>query len=99
MNNYYLTSRSKYIYLVVSVLTLITMIGLFFYFFPKILCLQVFLLGLGLFVVYKLIKTIQSEHIAVSEKGIEYHSTGIIVEAKWEDFEKISSYWYQGIRD
>jgi len=98
MNSYYLTSHSKYIYFAVSLLSLTAMIGLFVYIFPNILCYQVFLVGIGLFNVYHLIQTIQNEHIVVSEKGIEYHSPGIIVEATWEDFEKISSYWYRGMR-
>ena len=99
MNSYYLTNRSKYIYFVVSLLTLVAMIVFFVYLFPKIVYLQVYLLGLGLFSTYTIIQTIINEHIIISEKGIEYHSLGIIVEAKWDDFEKISSYWYRGIRN
>jgi hypothetical protein len=98
MNSYYLTKRSKYIYFVVSLLLLIAMIGPFVYFFSKNLCFQVYLLGIGLFSIYNLIRTTLNEHIGVSEKGIEYHSPGMIVEANWEDFEQISHYWYHGIR-
>ncbi len=99
MNSYYLTSRSKYIYFMVSLLTLIAMIGLFVYIFPKIYCFQIYLLGLGSFSIYYIIQTIRNEHIVVSEKGIEYYSPGITVEAKREGFEKISFYWYRGIRN
>ena len=98
MNSYYLTLRSKYIYFVVSLLTLFAMIGLFFYIFPNILCFQVYLLGLGLFGLYNLLQTIRNEHIVVSEKGIEYYIPGVIFETDWKSIEKISIHWRYGFR-
>ncbi len=99
MNSYYLTIRSKYIYFMVSLLTLIAMIGFFVSIFSKFYCLQIYLIGIGLFSIYNINQTIRNEHIVVSEKGIEYHSPGMILEAKWEDIEEISFRWYQGIRN
>jgi hypothetical protein len=98
MNSYYLTSHSKYIYFVVSLLILVANVGLFLYIFPDILCFRLYFLGLGLFSVYYLIRKIRNEHIVVSEKGIEYHSPWLILVAKWESIEKISYYWHNGFR-
>jgi hypothetical protein len=98
MNSYYLTNRSRYIYFVVSLLALVAFIELFFYIFPKVLCLQLYLLGLGLFGIYNLVQKIRNEHIIVSEKGIEYYAPGVIFETGWKSIERISKYWRGGFR-
>ncbi len=98
MNSYYLTSRSKYIYFSVSLLMLIAMIGLFVCIFPHILCLRVYLVGLGLFGIYNIIQTLRIEHIVVSEKGIEYYAPGVVFETDWKSIEKISVNWRYGFR-
>jgi hypothetical protein len=97
MNSYYLTSRSKYIYLVVSLLALVATIGPFLYFIP-VLCFRIYFLGLGLFGIYVTLKRIRSEHIIVSDHGIEYHTPWMIVETKWESIEKVSFFWHNGYR-
>ena len=98
MNSYYLTNHSRYIYIVISLLSLVVFMGVFFYIFPKVLCLQLYLLGLGLFGIYNLIQKVRNEHIIVSEKGIEYYAPGIIFETNWKSIEQISTYWHNGSR-
>lgn len=98
MNSYYLTNRSTYIYFAVSLLALVAFFGLFFYIFPKVHFLQLYLLGLGLLGIYNLVQKIRNEHIVVSEKGIEYYAPGVIFETGWKSIERISKYWHNGFR-
>jgi hypothetical protein len=98
MSSYYLTNRSKYILFVVSLLSLIAILGFFFYIFPDNLCFQIYLSGLGLLGAYNIIQKIRNEHIVVSEKGIEYFAPGVIFETAWKNIERISKYWHNGFR-
>ena len=98
MSIYYLTNRSKYNFCVVSLLSLIAILGFFLYIFPNILCFQIYLSGLGLLGIYNIIQKIRNEHIVVSEKGIEYHAPGVIFETAWKNIEIISKYWHNGFR-
>jgi len=98
MNSYYLTSRSNYIYFGFSMVALVTIIGLFLYFFRNTLCFQVYLLGCGLYSVYILFQKLRNEHVVVTQKGIEYFAPGIILEVDWESIEKISSHWRYGFQ-
>ncbi|MDL1910338.1 hypothetical protein FBQ81_06535 [Chloroflexi bacterium CFX6] len=94
---YYLTNRAKITYLGVSLLALVAFVGLFFYIIP-VLCFRIYFLGLGLFGIYFTLKRMSSEHIVISENGIEYHTPWLIVETKWASVEKLSFYWHDGFR-
>jgi len=87
----------KSIYFAVSLLALVATIGPFLYFI-LVLCFRIYFLGLGLFGIYATLKRIRSEHIIVSENGIEYHTPWLIIETKWTSVEKISFYWHNGFR-
>ena len=95
MNIYYLTRDSKHLSFGLSLFGIVMGIGLLFY-IARVPFLQVYALGLGLFGAS--LKKILNEHLAVSEKGIEYRSPWLIMEAKWERIEKISKNWYHGLR-
>jgi hypothetical protein len=47
-----------------------------------------------IFIFYKAIY----EHIAVSQNGTEYHSPWMVLETSWENIEKISYGWHNGLR-
>ncbi len=98
MNSYYLTNHSKHIFFAISLLALATVLGLFFYIFPNILCFRLYLSGLGLLGIYNIVQKIRTEHIIVSEKGIEYYAPGVVFEAGWKSIEKVSRYWHNGFR-
>lgn len=96
MNSYYLTSRSKRIYSITSLIALVVMISLFFYISRNIFCMQIYFLGLGLFSIYALFQKLKNEHVELTEKGIEYHAPGVIFETGWESIEQISNHWRYG---
>jgi hypothetical protein len=98
MKKYYLTNRSKIIYLAFFILALSSVIGLFIYVFRGILWFQFYFWGLGLFGIYFIFQKMRNEHIVISDNGIGYHSPWIVVETKWESVEKISFYWHDGFR-
>ena len=97
MNSYYLTRHSRSFFIGFSILGIVIGIGLFLY-IARVPFLQVYALGLGLFAIYASLKKILNEHLVVSEKGIEYYSPWLIMEAKWEKIEKISTNWHNCLR-
>ena len=99
MSNYYLTNRSKYLFIAFSTLILVMIWGLFLYISRDLPCAQIYFIGAGLFNIYYIVQRIQKEYIIVHEKGIEYNSPGISLEANWEDIKEISSYWHNGFRN
>ena len=96
MNTYYLTNRPKIYTVGWTFLFLSVFIGMFLYLFPDITFITYYFLGLGILGIYFSIVQVRNECIVVSERGIEYRSPGMIVEAKWEDIEAISQYWFHG---
>lgn len=99
MNSYFLTRRHKYSYAILFTLGNAIFVTFLFYVARNFTCLYVYFIGLGIINTFFIFQKIRNEHIVVLEKGIEYHSPGIIVEANWEDFETITFYWYQGARN
>ena len=96
MYSYYLTSRSKFIYSVTSLVALVAIISLFLYIARNIFCIQIYFLGVGLFSIYALFQKLKNEHIVLTEKGVEYHAPGVIFETDWKSVEQISNHWRYG---
>jgi len=97
VKTYFLTKRSKIYTLGWSFLFPVAFIGIFIYLVRDVPCLAIYFLGLGIFGLYFPIAQIRNEHLLISENGIEYRSPWMMVEAKWEDIERISQHWYHGL--
>jgi hypothetical protein len=98
MNSYFLTNRSKYYYFAFSMIPLIAIMGLFLYFTRNFVCVQFYFLGCALYAIYVLLKKLRTEHVAISEKGVEYSAPGINFEVHWSDVEKLSKHWRFGFQ-
>ena len=47
----------------------------------------------GVFILFMAIKNITSEHIVLSDTGIEYHRFGATYNVNWENLEEINTRW------
>jgi hypothetical protein len=56
---------------------------------PNYICLGIY----GVFVLVTSFKNITSEHIVISNNGIEYHRLGLTFNVKWENMKEINGYW------
>ena len=86
MNIYYLTSKFKIVYAIISILVFAL---LFKIFAPNYICLGIY----GSFILLTSFKNIVSEKIVISDKGIEYHRLGLTFNIKWENIEEINTHW------
>ena len=86
MNTYYLTSKFKILYAIISILVLAL---LFKIFTPNYVCLGIY----GAFILVTSFNNIVSEKIVISDKGIVYHRLGLTFNVKWENIKEINTYW------
>ena len=102
MKEYYLTKRFKYGYVGLYLMT-IALWGFAIGWFLSVsssanqvwFCFVGYFLVLGIISMFLAIYNIMYEHIAVSEKGVEYHSPWMILEMPWSSIEKISYRWHR----
>ena len=87
MNTYYLTTKYKILSMIVPTLIVI--------FFFKITQSNLFCFGvIALYTIFFTIKSITTEHITLSNSGIEYHRIGLTFHAKWENLGEINVHWF-----
>ncbi len=89
MNKYYLTSKQKTRYVIMSMLSILFVLWIVRIFTPSYICLGAYCIVFIFFT----FKNIISEHIAVDDKGIAYHRFGLTFNAKWENIKEINMNW------
>jgi hypothetical protein len=87
MNTYYLTSKFKILYAIISILIFAL---LFKIFTPNYVCLGIY----GALILVTSVKNVVSEKIVISDKGIEYHRLGLTFSTKWENAREIDTQWF-----
>jgi len=87
MNTYYLTTKFKILYAIISLLIFAL---LFIIFSPNYVCLGVY----GAFILIAAFKNIAGEKIEISGKGIEYHRLGLTFNTKWENVRELETQWF-----
>jgi hypothetical protein len=101
---YYLTQENKRRYLALVITTTIgglILIYLILWFSDVIKQYPIiapFPLVFSIYQVVYLINYYGKKHIVVSEKSIEYNTPKVMFQAKWQDFEKLSSGWHEQIK-
>ncbi len=87
MNTYYLTTKFKILSTIVPLLV-------FLLFFitarSNVVCFGI----ISACIIFFTVKSIISEHIALSSSGIEYHRLGLTFHAKWENTREINIHWF-----
>jgi hypothetical protein len=87
MNTDHLTTKFK----ILSAITP-TLVLLFFFRITRsnIICFGI----IGICIAFFAIKNMISEHVTLSNSGIEYHRLGLTFHAKWEDTREINIHWF-----
>jgi len=87
MNTYYLTIKYK-------ILSAVLPVAVMLFFFQTtqsdLFCFGVISIG----IIFFSIKNIISEHITLSQDGIEYHRLGLTFNTKWENVRELETQWF-----
>jgi len=83
MNTYYLTTRFRILSTIAPAFILL--------FFFKISQSNLVCFGIiGIYIIFFTIKNTTTEHVTLSDNGIEYHRMGLTFHAKWENLREIN---------
>jgi hypothetical protein len=86
MNTYYLTSKFKVLYAIIPIVILSLLFPIFK---SNYICFGIY----SILILLASFKNIISEHLVVSNYGIEYHRLGLTFSAKWENIKEINEHW------
>jgi hypothetical protein len=87
MNTYYLTTKFKILSAITPALALLFFFGITQ---SNIICFGI----IGIWIAFFAIKNMVSEHITLSNSGIEYHRVGLTTHAKWKNTGEINIHWF-----
>ena len=98
MEKFYLTSRYKFLYSCIAILSFLPFLVLLYWIW-RLPVFNVFLFIIILIAGIRCIYWIRKENISISDTGIVYDTPGMILDVnKWENIKKISCCWRFFIR-